>query len=161
MMAHIESTSEPSSSEDDASSSFQLQMDRKHAGQVPDSSTSSVTLARQYNPNENYGFGNNVQRARQYTPYTRCAQRSVSTSQARTTASANHGRATCAVSTTMKEVILLLNPSEREVPKYAKKALLHENGFVVDAVEIDRSWSEKELREKCEVLFASKLKGIG
>ncbi len=35
MMAHIKSTSEPSSSEDDASSSFQLQTGRKHAGQVP------------------------------------------------------------------------------------------------------------------------------
>ena len=35
MMAHIESTSEPSSSEDDASSSFQLQTGRKSTGQVP------------------------------------------------------------------------------------------------------------------------------
>jgi hypothetical protein len=47
------------------------------------------------------------------------------------------------------------------VPKYAKKALLHKNGFIVDAVEIDRSWSEKELRDKCEVLFAGKLQGTG
>jgi hypothetical protein len=35
MVSHIESTSESSSSEDEASSSFQMQTGRKRAGQVP------------------------------------------------------------------------------------------------------------------------------
>jgi hypothetical protein len=59
----------------------------------------------------------------------------------------------------MKEIVVLAAPNETDVPKYAKKVELHKNGYIMDAVEIDRNWSEKELREKIEASFADKLKG--
>lgn len=63
------------------------------------------------------------------------------------------------VAISTKEVILLTSPSERDVPKYAKKLELHKNGMILDVVEIDRNWCEKQLIEKLEALFANKLNG--
>ncbi|CAB4013454.1 Hypothetical predicted protein [Paramuricea clavata] len=123
-----------------------------------DSSTanSGQLTAWQYNPSQNYGYGNSARRIRQPSPYTRRNQRSVSTSRQTRMASACNS---CAVTTTMKEIVLLVAPNETDVPKYAKKVELHKNGMIMDAVEIDRNWSEKELREKIEALLADKLKG--
>ena len=124
-----------------------------HSETVERSSNTSNAglLSGQYNPSHNYGYGNSSRRTRQPTPYTRRNQRSASR-----TASAVPSRQ---AATTTKEVILLTSPSERVVPKYATKVELHKNGMILDAVEIDRGWSEKQLIEALENLFAHKLNG--
>lgn len=86
-------------------------------------------------------------------PYTR-NRRSVSNS--RSTKSS-----TAIPTTTMKEVILLKRPGENEVPKYGKKSELHRTGFIMDAVEVDKNWSEEELRNRLGTIFANKLNGVG
>lgn len=118
-------------------------------GEWSSNATNAELLSRQYNPSHNYGYGNSVRRTRvrQPTPYTRRNQRSASAVPLRP------------ASITTKEVILLTSPDERDVPKFATKLELHKNGMILDAVEIDRNWSEKQLIEKLEALFAHKLNG--
>ena len=63
--------------------------------------------------------------------------------------------------TTMKEIILVKRPSENEVTKYGKKSELHRRGFIMDAVEVDKNWSEEELRNRLGTMFGNKLNGVG
>ena len=65
----------------------------------------------------------------------------------------------CPVAITTKEVILLNSPDECDVPKFATKLELHKKWNDLDAVQIHRNWSEKQLIEKLEALFAQKLSG--
>ena len=56
---------------------------------------------------------------------------------------------------------MLRKPNEREVPKYGKKSEMHRTGYIMDAVLIDKSWSEQELRNRLATIFADKLKSTG
>ena len=93
-----------------------------------------------------------MQRRRVSTPYTR-NRRSASNSSTTTTSKV--------VTTAMKELILLRKLNKREVPKYGKKSEMHRTGYIMDAVLIDKNWSEQELRNSLATIFADKLKSTG
>lgn len=115
-------------------------------------------LRYQYNPRVNYGYTNynnrNVRRAARslITPYAR--NRSGSSPAAYSSGKSSSKRVE---PPTFKEIILLPHPGYTDVPKYKKKSDLHKQGLIVDSVPIERSWTEKELKEQIQSIFEKKL----
>ena len=98
-----------------------------------------------------------VQRRSMSSPYMRnCNRRSASNY----TCNSSTTTASKVATTAMKEVILLKKPCDREVPKYGKKSEMYRTGYIMDAVEIDRNWSEQEMRTRLATIFADKRKSI-
>lgn len=109
-------------------------------------------LARQYEPQRNYGYTNYNRRTprtvRSSTPYVRTPRSQSSAKQVSKRVEPPSS----------KEVMLLPKPGYNEVPKYQKKADLHKQGLILDSVGIERFWTENELRNKMQMIFEDKLR---
>ena len=118
--------------------------------EAPAVQASTESLQSQYNSQENYGYTQN-RRQRRRVPYSRAT-------------SSSRGRPapkTRIEPPTLKEVILLPKSSWQVVPKYKKKAELHEKNFIVDSLQVERWWSESQLRNRIRTIFENKLLSRG
>ncbi len=74
----------------------------------------------------------------------------------RTRSSIDSGRSNARQKFVVKEVVLIPNPEEGSVLRASKRATLMSSGYVLNDVELDRTWTEDVLLEYLSGLFSSK-----
>lgn len=86
-------------------------------------------------------------------PYNR---RPPSTTTARSRRPTSNGRSNARQKFVVKEVVLIPQPEESNVLRASRRASLMSSGYVINDVELDRTWSEEVLMEHLTGLFSSK-----
>lgn len=56
-----------------------------------------------------------------------------------------------------KDVILLFSPRDKKVPRKKLKALLHEKGHIISALQLDKTWDNRTLLLKLHDAFDGRI----